>query len=91
MSLHKFGFTSKNSQSTDEPKKSKGREESKRNYEKEKRVRKFLQKWKDEFPWLAYDSDTNKMSCTPCKSFESEGRFVLGTDQEANSKPQPKI
>ena len=48
MSLFKFGF-SVHSEDNEE---TKGRPETKQKYEKEKRRRRFLPKWKDDFKWL---------------------------------------
>ena len=49
-------------------------------YEKEKRTRTFLTKWRDDFKWMEYDADSNVMFCAPCRKFDGERRFVTGTN-----------
>ena len=52
MSLFKFGFTCHSDKDNEEEKQTKGRAETKQNYEKEKQKRCFLPKCKDDFRWL---------------------------------------
>ena len=49
MSLIKLGFTSHSDEDNKQEKQTKGRAETKQKYEKEKRKRSFLPKWKDDF------------------------------------------
>ena len=80
MSLFKFGFTSHSDKDNKEEKQTKGRAETKQKYEKEKRKCRFLPKWKDDFKWLEYDEQLNKMYCVPGQKYKKEGRFVEDTD-----------
>ena len=52
MSLFKFRFTSHSDKDNKEKKQTNGRAETKQRYEKGKRKRCFLPKWKDAFKWL---------------------------------------
>ena len=79
MALFKYGFSSSKANQDAPDKKRKGRDETKKSYEKEKRMRSFYSKWTDEFPWVEFDETENVMYCIACKIFDKVGRFVEGT------------
>lgn len=74
MSLEKFRFTTESAGAS--KKKTKGRQASKETYEKERRVRTFVSKWKIDYPWVKHDEENDKMYCTPCCEEKGEGHFV---------------
>lgn len=88
MSLFAHGFTKEKegdgSKEREVQKKGKkrGREESKKAYEKDKRDRHFVDSWRDAFKWVDFDSEEGVMFCVACRKFDSksEGRYVKGTD-----------
>jgi hypothetical protein len=79
MALFKYGFSSSKANQDAPDKKRKGRDETKKSYEKEKRMRSFYSKWTDEFPWVEFDETENVMYCIACKKYDKVGRFVEGT------------
>ena len=72
MSLFSFGFTGDSGKDGEKKKNVKGREETKTRYEKEKRKRPFLPKWKNDFRWLEYNEVENVMFCIACRKFNQE-------------------
>lgn len=73
MSHFKYGFTGPGKDNKDNPQ-GKGREESKKKYENEKRRRKFFDKWRNDFKWVEHDVEKDVMFCVSCRS-----RFVVET------------
>ena len=58
------------------------RSEAKKLYETTKRVRVFLQSWKKEYPWVAYDDTNNVMYCEWCRkhpAIADKSPIVTGT------------
>ena len=53
---------------------------NRRKYEKEERMRTFKSDWAKEFEWLQHDPDSNTMTCSACKEFDTEctSSFVKG-------------
>lgn len=50
----------------------------KKNYEDNRRTRKFIPQWKKDRPWLTFCEETNLMFCTYCKDNGKENIFVKG-------------
>ena len=54
--------------------------ENQREYDHQKRERKFQPKWKNEFVWLDFNQEKNAMTCRICKQFDTSGTFITGCD-----------
>ena len=52
--------------------------QKKKNYEDNRRTRKFIPQWKKDRPWLTFCEETNLMFCTYCKDNGKENIFVKG-------------
>ena len=52
--------------------------------DKKKKIRKFSELWKKEYPWVNYDADKNMMFCAIClrypKLADNDGRFFTGSN-----------
>ncbi|XP_064097229.1 zinc finger and BTB domain-containing protein 17-like isoform X1 [Macrobrachium nipponense] len=50
-------------------------------YDATKRTRKFVEGWKDEFPWVIYHEEQKVMTCTTCRKYcreDDKSHFISG-------------
>jgi hypothetical protein len=52
--------------------------ERNKNYDKEKRARKFINSWRTKFPWVRYEEEAGLMFCTITEEFAAAPKAKVG-------------